>query len=47
MGAMTAEAFHSSAGGFGKPMKAVFTVDCDFCCGNVTVTVEEVVDDGV
>jgi hypothetical protein len=30
-----------------NPMKAVFTFDCDFCCGNLTVTVEEVEESGV
>ena len=29
-----------------NPMKAVFTFDCDFCCGNLTVTVEEVENSG-
>ena len=29
------------------PMRAVFTFDCDFCCGNLTVTVEEVENSGV
>ena len=33
--------------GSGNPMKAVFTFACDFCCGNLTVTVEEVENDGV
>lgn len=30
-----------------NPMKAVFTFACDFCCGNLTVTVEEVENSGV
>ena len=29
------------------PMVAVFAFDCDFCCGDLTVTVEEVEESGV